>query len=384
MNMQRVLTLVGKEAREVLRDRVYLMLAFALPVVFMVVFAYGMTWDIESVGLQVVDESQTPLSREYAQHFLSTHHFRRVGGSGGGAPGDAALVDGSARVVLWIGPDFESDLAAGHSVDVLAEIDGAFTMAARTLRGYLEGINAQANAELRAQAMARRAGVRGAGVEQAIEPVRLQTRFLYNPDVSSVVMVAPSMMMLILILVPPLLIAVSVVREKETGAIYNISSSTVTRLEFLLGKLVPAVVISMLDGILLWLIVWLWFDVPFRGSVPQFALAMLLYVTGTAGLGLLVSTAVRTQQAAIIITTLASTIIATQFSGLFAPLETAKTANQALARLFPVADFLAVVRGMYLRGAGVEVFWPELLRLAAYAVVVLWLAHALFHKRSRA
>jgi len=194
--------------------------------------------------------------------------------------------------------------------------------------------------------------------------------------------VAPSLLMLVLLLVPPLLIAVSVVREKESGAIFNIASSTVTRLEFLLGKLIPVVAIGVANGLLLWLVVILWFGVPFRGSVPQFALAIVLYVLATASLGLLVSAAVRTQQAAIIITTIAAVIVAIQFAGMFAPLETASLFNRGLARLFPAADFLAVVRGMYLRGAGIEVFWPELLALAAYAAVALALAYALYRKRT--
>ncbi|MFO0103283.1 MAG: ABC transporter permease [Betaproteobacteria bacterium] len=349
MNFSRVLALAGKEAREVRRDRLYLLLAFALPLILLVVFAYGMTTDVEGVGLVVIDEDATAASRRYADRFQSTRHFVPAGVDAAAARGDTALIDGRARVILWIGPHFERDLNAGRTVDVLAQIDGAFTTAARTIHGYLEAINAQANAELR-----------------------------------SVVTVAPSLLMLVLLLVPPLLIAVSVVREKESGAIFNIASSTVTRLEFLLGKLIPVVAIGVANGLLLWLVVILWFGVPFRGSVPQFALAIVLYVLATASLGLLVSAAVRTQQAAIIITTIAAVIVAIQFAGMFAPLETASPFNRALARLFPAADFLAIVRGMYLRGAGIDVFWPELLALAVYAVLVLALAYALYHKRTAA
>lgn len=379
MNLARVLALAGKEAREVRRDRLYLLLAFALPLILLVVFAYGMTTDVEGVGLVVIDEDATAASRRYADRFQSTRHFVPAGVD---QRGETALIDGRARVILWIGPHFERDLNADRTVDVLAQVDGAFTTAARTIHGYLEAINAQANAELRAEALAARRGARSPATAQLVDPVRLQTRFLYNPELRSVVTVAPSLLMLVLLLVPPLLIAVSVVREKESGAIFNIASSTVTRLEFLLGKLIPVVAIGVANGLLLWLVVILWFGVPFRGSVPQFALAIVLYVLATASLGLLVSAAVRTQQAAIIITTIAAVIVAIQFAGMFAPLETASLFNRGLARLFPAADFLAVVRGMYLRGAGIEVFWPELLALAAYAAVALALAYALYRKRT--
>lgn len=375
MKLARVLTLAGKEAREILRDRLYLMLAFLLPITLLVVFAYGMTGDVENIGLAVVDEDQTPASRDYAQRFLATRHFRLVIADQDPALVDRVLIDRRARVVLWIGPDFEQSLMARRPVDVAALIDGAVTAPARTIRAYLEAINAQANAGYRARAMAA-----GSGTQPA---VRIETRFLYNPEVRSIVMIAPSLIMLVLMLVPPLLIAVSVVRDKETGAIYNIASSTVTRLEFLLGKLLPVVAISMINALILWLIVSGYFGVAFRGSLVQFACAVLIYVLATAGLGLLVSAAVRTQQAAIIITTITAMIVATQFAGFFAPLDTAEPANRILARLFPAGYFLPVVRGMYLKGAAMSVYWKELAALALYACIVLWIAHALFRKRTR-
>lgn len=383
MKLRRVLTLARKEVREILRDRLYAMLAFLLPSMLLVVFAYGMKGDVENIGLIVVDEDQTQASRAYTQQFLATRHFRLVGASQDPALIDRALSNNQARVALWIGPDFERNLTARRPVAVAALIDAAVTAPARTIRAYLEAINAQANAGYRLRAAAAQSGPRANAMAQAAQPVRLATRFLYNPEVRSIVMVAPSLIMLVLMLVPPLLIAASVVREKETGAIYNIASSTVTRIEFLLGKLLPVVAVCLINAVILWMIVCFYFDVPFRGSLIQFAVAVLLYILATVGLGLVVSAAVRTQQAAIIITTISALIISTQFAGFFAPLDTAEPANRFLARLFPAGYFLPVVRGMYLKGAGIAEYWRELLALALYAVVVLSLAHALFHKRTK-
>jgi ABC-2 type transport system permease protein/ribosome-dependent ATPase len=381
MNSQRILALARKEVQEIVRDRLYLLLAFLLPIVLLVVFGYGMTNDVEQVGLAVIDQDRSAASRDYAERFVTSGHFRRVE-----APEpahiDLALTDGRARAVLWIGPGFENRLTRGRSVDVQVSIDGAFTAPARTIGGYLQGINAQINAELRQRSVDRH----GAGAPSAAavsQPVQLQPRYLYNPELRSIVVIAPSLIMLVLMLVPPLLIAVSIVREKETGAIYNIASSTVTRLEFLLGKLLPVVAISMINAVVLWLTVSYYFGVELRGSLTQLAVAVLLYVFATAGLGLLVSAAVRTQQAAIIITTMTAVIVSLQFTGMFTPLDTASATNRAIAKLFPADYFLTVVRGIYLKGAGVSVFWPELLALALYAAAVLWIAHALFHKRRK-
>jgi len=383
MKLRRILTLARKETREILRDRLYAMLAFVLPSMLLVIFAYGMKGDVENIGLVVVDEDQTQASRAYTQQFLATAHFRLV--ETGQAPAliDPLLTQGQARVALWVGPYFERDLLAGRSVTVAAVIDGSRTAPARTIRAYLEAINAQANADYRLRAMVAKAGPRASGLAQVAAPVRLQARFLYNPEVRSLVFIAPSLIMTVLMLVPPLLIAVSVVREKETGAIYNIASSTVTRLEFLLGKLLPVVTICMIDAVVLWLIVSSYFEVPFRGSLVQFAFAVLLYILATAGLGLLVSAAVRTQQAAIIITAVTALIVASGYSGFFAPLDTAEPLNRFVARLFPASYFLPVVRGMYLKGTGMAEYWSELLALALYSVMVLGLAYTLFHKRTK-
>jgi len=327
MKLRRILTLARKETREILRDRLYAMLAFVLPSMLLVIFAYGMKGDVENIGLVVVDEDQTQASRAYTQQFLATAHFRLV--ETGQAPAliDPLLTQGQARVALWVGPYFERDLLAGRSVTVAAVIDGSRTAPARTIRAYLEAINAQANADYRLRAMVAKAGPRASGLAQVAAPV--------------------------------------------------------TRLEFLLGKLLPVVTICMIDAVVLWLIVSSYFEVPFRGSLVQFAFAVLLYILATAGLGLLVSAAVRTQQAAIIITAVTALIVASGYSGFFAPLDTAEPLNRFVARLFPASYFLPVVRGMYLKGTGMAEYWSELLALALYSVMVLGLAYTLFHKRTK-
>jgi ABC-2 type transport system permease protein/ribosome-dependent ATPase len=208
-------------------------------------------------------------------------------------------------------------------------------------------------------------------------------RFLYNPAVRSNHAVAPPLMMLVLLLVPPLLTAVSVVREKETGAIYNIASSTVTRLEFLLGKLAPAAMVSSVDAVLLWLIARWYFGAPFHGSALQFALATVLYVLATSALGLLVSIVTRTQQAAIMIATMTAFIVAFQFAGMFTPLEAMSGVGIVIARLFPASYYDTIVMGAFLKATGLATLWPEYLALAAYGLGVLGLAHALFRKRTR-
>jgi ABC-2 type transport system permease protein len=283
---------------------------------------------------------------------------------------------------VHIGPDFAREIHRGGVARVQFIIDGTFTAPARTLRGYVEAINAAAAAEIRASALARLAGRTAERTLPMIEPVRLQVRYLYNEEVRSIWTVAPSLLMLILLMVPPLLLAVSVVREKETGAIYNVRCSTLTRAEFMLGKLLPSLVVSITNAVLLWAVAVYYFDVPFKGSLWLLALGSGLYVLGTSALGLLISLLVRSQQAAIIIATVTASIVAIQFSGLFAPVESMSGVNQWLARVMPASHYREIVIGSFLKRSGFEVLLGDFVWIAGFAVVVLVLCHALFRKRT--
>jgi len=382
MKLARIAALARKEWREILRDRIYLMLAFALPVVLMLVFGHGMSQEVEHVGLAVLDEDRSATSRAYVDHFTRTQHFRFLGALQSPAQIEPLLATGGARVIVRIGPDFARELQRGGVARVQFIIDGTFTAPARTLRGYVEAINAAAAAEIRASALARLAGRSTEHALPMIEPVRLQVRYLYNEEVRSIWTVAPSLLMLILLMVPPLLLAVSVVREKETGAIYNVRCSTLTRAEFMLGKLLPSLVVSATNAALLWAVAVFYFDVPFKGSLWLLALGSALYLLGTSALGLLISLLVRSQQAAIIIATLTSSIVAIQFSGLFAPVESMTGANQWLARVLPASHYREIVIGSFLKRSDLEVLLADFVWIAGFAAVVLVLCHALFRKRT--
>lgn len=382
MKIARVAALARKEWREILRDRIYLMLAFALPVVLMLVFGHGMSQEVERVGLAVLDEDRSATSRAYIDHFTRTHHFRFLGALQSPAQIEPLLATGGARVIVRIAPDFARELHRGGVARVQFIIDGTFTAPARTLRGYVEAINAAAGAEIRASALARLAGRPIERTLPMIEPLRLQVRYLYNEEVRSIWTIAPSLLMLILLMVPPLLLAVSVVREKETGAIYNVRCSTLTRAEFMVGKLLPSLAVSAANAVLLWAVAVFYFGVPFKGSAWLLALGSALYLLGTSALGLLISLLVRSQQAAIIIATITASIVAIQFSGLFAPVDSMTGANQWLARVLPASHYREIVIGSFLKRSDLSVLLGDFVWIAGFAVVVLLLCHALFRKRT--
>jgi ABC-2 type transport system permease protein/ribosome-dependent ATPase len=383
MKRARIAALARKEWRETVRDRIQLMLAFLLPVVLMLVFGHGMSQEAEHVGLAVLDEDHSAASRDYLDHFTRTHHFRFVGALATADEIEPLLASGRVRVVVRVAPAFSRELHRGGAARVQMIVDGTFTAPARTLRGYLEAIHGAAAAEVRASALARMSGRSLENTRALVQPVKLQVRYLYNEEVRSIWTIAPSLLMLVLLMVSPLLTAVSVVREKESGAIYNLRCSPLTRGEFMAGKLLPALAVSMANAGVLWLLAVLYFGVPFKGSIVVLALGSLLYVLGTTALGLFVSLLVGSQQAAIIVVTVTASIVAIQLSGLFTPVDSMTGFSHALARALPASHYREIVVGSFLKRSGFGTLLPDFIALAAFAVAMLLLCRALYRKRTR-
>jgi ABC-2 type transport system permease protein/ribosome-dependent ATPase len=244
-------------------------------------------------------------------------------------------------------------------------------------------INSAFSEELLVDFFSRRSGISRSQAEARVRPIKLEVRYLYNEEVRSTWSMVPALVMFTLMLSSPLLTALGIVREKETGSIYNIYSSTVTRFEFLAGKLVPYVLISWVNAVVLWVMATLWFGVPFKGNLLFFLAASLVFVLSSTGIGLLVSLLVRTQIAALLITMIVSILPTILYSGLIVPVSSLSPGSQIQAHLFPGMYYTNIVRGVFLKGVGPEVLWVDVLALAVYAVVLRIVGYRLFTKRPR-
>jgi ABC-2 type transport system permease protein/ribosome-dependent ATPase len=193
----------------------------------------------------------------------------------------------------------------------------------------------------------------------------------------------PALVMFTLMLSSPLLTALGIVREKETGSIYNIYSSTVTKVEFLVGKLLPYVLISSMNAVILWIMATLWFGVPFKGNLLFFLAASVVFVLSSTGVGLLVSLLVRTQIAALIVTIIIAMIPTILFSGFLVPVSSLSLGSQFQAHLFPGMYYTNIARGTFLKGVGLEVLWTDVLALALYAALLRFVGYCMFTKRPR-
>ncbi len=384
MNMRRTAAVARKEWKETVRDRLFLLMAFLLPGLWMVVFGYGLVLDVEHVPFAVLDRDQSSSSRDYLYRFIKSRYFDYRGSVREEREIDRLLGDTSIRMAIVVPERFEERLLAGRSVTVQTLLDGTFPLHADTAKGYVIAVNNSFTQELLTDFLTRTRGLVPGEAHRLTEPVSLETRYLYNEEVRSTWSMVPALIMFTLMVASPLLTALGVVREKETGSIYNIYSSTASKAEFLVGKLAPYFVISTINVAVLWMIaVWL-FQVPFKGNIAVFFAASMLFVLCSIGIGLVISLLVRTQMAALIITIIIAMVPTLLFSGLLVPVSSLSPGAQVQAHLFPMMYYTAVVRGSFLKGLGLESMWTDVLALACFAVVLWLVAYGLFTKRPKA
>ncbi|MEA3543989.1 MAG: ABC transporter permease, partial [Thermodesulfobacteriota bacterium] len=263
MKLIRVQAIMYKEWREILRDRLFLTLAFVVPVSLMLIFGYGISLDVENLPFAVLDQDRSAMSRDYLHRFIDSRYFDYRGDVSSARELDPLLADSDIRFAIIIPPKFQENLLSGRPVAVLSLIDGVFPFRASTSKGYVIAINAAFNSELLAGYISRRLGISQKQGLNMVQPIGVQLRYLYNQEVKSTWSIATVLIMFVLMIIPPFLTALGVVREKENGSIYNIYASTVSRGEFLIGKLTPYVGISIINILILWLMVVFLFRAPF-------------------------------------------------------------------------------------------------------------------------
>lgn len=361
-----------RETLELRRDPIRLTFALLGTALLMFVLGYGISMDVEDIAFAALDLDRTPASRDYISNIAGSGYFAERQPIANDAELDRRMRSGELSLVIEIPPGFGRDLARGRSPAVGAWIDGAMPFRAETILGYVRGMHQEylANLALRTQSQAFAAGA-----------AVLEVRYRYNQAFKSLYAMVPATIPLLLVLIPAMLTALGVVREKELGSITNFYATPVSRLEFLIGKQMPYVAISMLNFFLLILLAIVVLDVPLKGSLMAFTLAALLYVSATTGLGLLMSTFTRTQIAAIFATAIATMLPAIQFSGLTNPVSALEGAAAVLGSLYPTTYFLTISRGVFTKALGFADLYRDFLALAAFIPVLTLLNVLLLRKQ---
>ena len=281
---------------------------------------------------------------------------------------------GEISLAIEIPPGFGRDLLHGRTVQVGAWIDGAMPQRAETVRGYVQGIHQHWLNERMAEAPGK----------AALAPLAtVETRFRYNPDVRSLPAMVPAVIPLLLMLIPAILAALSVVREKELGSIINFYVTPATRLEFLLGKQLPYIVLALASFLLLVLMAVVLFRVPVTGSLLALSLGALLYVISATAFGLLISSFVRSQVAALFGTALLTILPAVQFSGIIDPVSSLEGAGRLIGEAYPTTHFVIISRGAFSKALTFGELWPSFIPLLISIPLLIGLAAALLRKQQR-
>ncbi len=356
-----------REATELRRDPIRLVFALLGPLLLMVAMGYGISFDVENIRYAVLDRDKTPESRRYLEHFAGSPYFRRQADISGEAQRLRRLRSGELTLAIEIPPGFGRDLRASRGPEIGLWIDGAIPFRGETIRDYVEGVH-----RLYLEALAEASG----SPAQARPPLEIETRFRYNQAFESVYAMVPGIMMLLLIMIPATMTAVGVVREKELGSITNFHATPTTGAEFLLGKQLPYIGLALSGYLILLLQTLLLFRVPLQGSFAALSLGALLFVGAATGLGLLMSTFMRTQIAAVFGTAIASVIPTILFSGMLVPVASLTGPARIMGYGFPSAWFHHVSVGTFTKGLTMADLWGDYWVLLAF-----WIGFFLLSRR---
>lgn len=359
-----------REATELARDRIRMGFALAGPIILLCICAFSISFDVQNIRMAVLDHDQSATSRDLIRRFEGSRYFVETRPIGSEEDAHDRLREGGVQMVLDIPPGFGLDLAAGRKPDLGVFIDGAGPFLAANIQGYADAI-------ILAYSLDR---LGGASTAVAL-PASIEPRFIYNQDFRSIYAITPGVLMLTMILIPAMLTALGIVREKEIGSIINLYASPAGAGAFLIGKQVPYVALAMVSyGTLVALIVTV-LGVPLKGSLSALTMGALLFVLASTGLGMMISTFVRTQVAAIFATALICLIPSVNFSGLLYPVSTLLDGSYWIGIIFPSSWFQIISLGTFTKGLGPASFGTAYLALALFALIVIMASRLMLGKQ---
>ncbi|WP_296511869.1 ribosome-associated ATPase/putative transporter RbbA [Rhodopseudomonas sp.] len=372
-DLRRMLAYTGREALELRRDPIRATLATIGSIILLFVLGYGINLDVEKLSFAALDRDDTTISRDYILQIAGSRYFKEGDPIIDYADLDRRMRSGQLTVAIEIPPGFARDVAHGRDVEIGAWIDGAMPMRGETARGYVQAMHLSWLTQKAREIY---------GAAATASSFQIELRYRYNPDVKSLVAMAPAVIPLLLLMIPAMLAVLSVVREKELGSIINFYATPVTRFEFLIGKQIPYVVLAMLNALLLTAFAAFVFRVPFTGSLVTYTGAALLYVIIATSMGLVLSTFMSSQIAAIFGTALLTLIPAVQFSGLTDPVSSLQGFGALIGRIYPTTYFVNITRGTFSKALGFGDLVGSFVPLLIAIPLLLGLGAALLKKQA--
>jgi ABC-2 type transport system permease protein len=362
--MRTLVNILIKELLQLKRDPKILPILFVAPVVQLTILGYAATTDVRRVELAVCDLDRTQESRDLGETFVASTYFRRVVDLSSQDGIDPWLDSGRARIALTIPAGYAADRAMNRPVQVQLLADGSDAMTGTLGLSYAQGV---------LQHVAERQGFR--------LPVELLPKVLYNPDLVSRHYMVPGVLAMILMIMTMMLTSMALVRETEVGTMEQLLVTPLSPGAIIIGKLVPYALVGTVEICTALPVVLFWFRVPLEGSFGVLALLTVPFMLCTLGLGLLVSTLARTQQQAMMLSTFVFIMPQIYLSGFVFPIQNMPEVFQWVTYAVPLRYYVTVLRGIFLKGVGLNVLWPQGLALLAIGTAILVLARLRFRQQ---
>ena len=369
LSLRTIRAIMRREFIDVLRDRRSLILTFLYPISMLIMYGYGIRYDVDNVPLTILDYDESAESRDLCEQMLRSNYFQLVRWAQSERDVEYDLSTDASKAALVIPVDFGARVRAREPVSVQAIVDGSDSNTATIAQGYLLAMIGRFT-QLVTQDPA---------LSTAL--IDVKSRVWYNPELKSVNFIVPGIIAVIMMIVGAILTALAIVKEKERGTIEQILVSPIRPIEMMIGKLVPYVLIAYIDLIVVIVAGYLVFAVPIKGSLGQLAFFSLFYLIASLGTGVFVSTIADNMRSAMLAAIFISLMPSILLSGFVFPLEHMPIGVRVVSYFFPGRYFVTAIRGIYLRGVGIEVLWPQALALLAFCIVIVSLSASRFQDK---
>ncbi|SNR66571.1 ABC-2 type transport system permease protein/ribosome-dependent ATPase [Desulfurobacterium atlanticum] len=372
MNFKKIKTIILKEFKEMLKDKIGALVIFIVPISTMLIFGYGMRLDVDKIPFVVVDRDHSSLSRELIYRLSATkEYFKFVGEVSSEKVIDEMILKDKARFGVVIPENFERDIKRGKNRKILILIDATFPYRGEMAKSYVVAVVNQLNLE--------RIGKLG----KVSVPVELKTRYWFNESLKQEYLMAAGTMAIVLFMSPAIVASLLIAKERERGSIYNIYTSSITPLEYLLGKLLYTFCISFINFLIIFLLTLYLFKVPFKGNIFLFVLASSIFIAVSSAFGLFLSTFLRTQVSAFVGSIILTIVPSVLYSGYMTPISAMNKSGLFMAYMIPTFYYMKILKGCFFKNTGFTVIFPYITALSGFFLLFFGLNVKLFKKRER-
>ncbi len=375
ISTNRIKAVAKKEIKQISRDKRFLGILLLLPVMLLVLFGYAVNFDVKNIKLAVQDMDKSYESRQFINSLTSSEYFTLVEYIHENEKTTSALDEKRTQVVMVIPSDFSKKLhRAKEETHVQFLIDGVDGNSATIIKNYVEAATLKYNSDFQKEMFAK------LGIRQTI-PIDLQPVFWFNPELRTTVFLIPGLIAMILIITSVVSVSLSLVREKERGTIEQINVSSLNTLEVMLGKVLPYVVIALIDAVFILIAGYILFDVVVKGDYVLMFLSTLIFIISGTSLGIFISSVADSQQVAFTAATFASMLPSLILSGFIFPIESMPVVIQWLTNITPAKFYLTSLRAIMLRGVGLEAFWEQWIYLGIFTFLLLLLGNIISKRK---